>query len=124
MKKEIKEKWIAALRSGEYQQTDGYLQRDGKFCCLGVLCDLAVKSGLSLTVREQRAFPDDETSPVVAFYDVNTGTLPYDVQRWSGIKDSIGIFPDDSTGLSNTLADLNDNGKSFAEIADVIEKYF
>lgn len=33
--------WIDALRSGEYEQGSGALQtRDGKFCCLGVLCDV------------------------------------------------------------------------------------
>lgn len=42
--------WVKALRSGEYKQGYGYLhyKRGGKdkFCCLGVLCDLAVKNGV------------------------------------------------------------------------------
>lgn len=40
MKKEIKEKWIAALRSGEYKQGRSYLRINKKYCCLGVLCDI------------------------------------------------------------------------------------
>ena len=40
-------KWIDALESGEYQQGRGKLRtKDNKFCCLGVLCDLAVKEGI------------------------------------------------------------------------------
>ena len=31
------DKWISDLRSGEYQQTRGYLQKGGGLCCLGVL---------------------------------------------------------------------------------------
>ena len=46
MNKRIKNKWVKALRSGEYDQTDGTLAEvnldTGKesFCCLGVLCDI------------------------------------------------------------------------------------
>ena len=37
---EIKDKWIAALTSGEYKQGQGYLRLGDTYCCLGVLCDL------------------------------------------------------------------------------------
>lgn len=51
MNPEIKEKWLAALRSGEYKQTRGALFRPRRlddvkpifpagYCCLGVLCDV------------------------------------------------------------------------------------
>jgi len=43
---EIKAQWVAALRSGEYVKGRNHLQKDGKFCCLGVLCELAVKAGI------------------------------------------------------------------------------
>ncbi len=38
MNKEIKAKWVAALRSGNYKQGHGslYEKRDNSFCCLGV----------------------------------------------------------------------------------------
>lgn len=46
MKKELKQKWVTALRSGEYKQTTGRLERieNGTLvgnCCLGVLCRVA-----------------------------------------------------------------------------------
>lgn len=40
MNPEVKERWVAALRSGKYRQTRGTLNEgDVSFCCLGVLCD-------------------------------------------------------------------------------------
>lgn len=54
MTPELKQKWIAALRSGEHAQTTGTLERidtDGitqGYCCLGVLCKI---SGLIRSVK-------------------------------------------------------------------------
>ena len=42
MNKEIKAEWVKALRSGEYKQGGGALHRGDHFCCLGVLCDIAI----------------------------------------------------------------------------------
>lgn len=39
--KEFKEKWIAALRSGEYKQAYGTLVSGDGYCCLGVACLLS-----------------------------------------------------------------------------------
>ena len=36
---------IAALRSGDYEQTNGALRSRDAFCCLGVLCDLHLDEG-------------------------------------------------------------------------------
>lgn len=45
MKKALKAKWVAALRSGKYKQGEEYLKLTGSagntFCCLGVLCDIS-----------------------------------------------------------------------------------
>lgn len=42
MKKELKDKWVAALRSGKYEQGQNYLRTEkNKYCCLGVLCEVA-----------------------------------------------------------------------------------
>lgn len=40
MKADLKQKWVEALRSGEYEQADGALHdaRKNSYCCLGVLC--------------------------------------------------------------------------------------
>lgn len=46
MKKALKSKWVAALRSGKYKQTTSVLkhvsERDNlSYCCLGVLCEIS-----------------------------------------------------------------------------------
>lgn len=43
MDAELKAKWVAALRSGEYRQGAGqlYSETRGAYCCLGVLCKVA-----------------------------------------------------------------------------------
>jgi hypothetical protein len=37
MPKETLQKWLTALRSGEYKQATGALENGGGYCCLGVL---------------------------------------------------------------------------------------
>lgn len=39
------EEWIAALRSGKYQQGYGQLREFDSYCCLGVACDLYDATG-------------------------------------------------------------------------------
>ncbi len=50
-----KAKILAALRSGEYEQTRGALAIvDGPnagFCCLGVMCEEAIKDGVEVKTR-------------------------------------------------------------------------
>ena len=45
MKQEWKEKWVKALKSGDYQRTQGELRERPamrrSFCPIGVLCDVA-----------------------------------------------------------------------------------
>jgi hypothetical protein len=38
---EFKQKWVEALRSGEYEQGSDALYKGGKYCCLGVACVVA-----------------------------------------------------------------------------------
>lgn len=95
MKQEWKEKWVKALRSGEYEQGREWLKRNGKFCCLGVLCDI---SKLSEWYEDT--------------YIGLSGALPREVSKLVG-----------GVGEQNKLVDMNDREKkSFLEIADYIEK--
>jgi len=125
MDKDIKTQWVGALRSGEYTQGTGQLREGseeeaGAYCCLGVLCTLYDKamggdcweydSGGTAT---RYAHKGEKNYPSCAVMD------------WAGLWD---VVPD---GGENTvrigrddigqLAILNDEGKSFEEIADLIE---
>lgn len=111
MNQEIKWRWVEALRSDKYRQTTDALRRGERFCCLGVLCDLAVKDGIvTQYVDEYHHY----------YYADQDAVLPAKVIEWAGVPDS---DPDVTcNGEATTLANLNDNGKSFAEIADLIEE--
>lgn len=128
MRAAIKERWVAALRSGAYPQTKYRLQRmetrygrEAGFCCLGVLCDMAVKDGV---ITERTAFDGDGdevmTYGTAGFLDGgNCGAmslLPNEVRGWASA--------DWSTNLELELCGLNDKGTSFTAIADRIEEKF
>jgi hypothetical protein len=125
VKADVKTRWVQALRSGEYPQTRGALRRvsaiaDGPprgFCCLGVLCDLAAKEGVTTPV-EQGGLIGYRT---VGRYNkpfTETSILPSEVRDWAGLDSPYGLEWDN--GLE-TLTSVNDGGGSFAEIADRIE---
>lgn len=117
MKKEIADLWVAALRSGEYTQGQHRLETidaDGsRFCCLGVLCQLAIANGVEV-IREVELNADlDERASYNGVYAVPDET----VIEWAGMKTRNPSFDG-----ANNLVDLNDSGKTFEEIADVIEQ--
>ena len=101
------QKWVRALRSGKYKQGRECLCVDGKFCCLGVVCELAIKAG----VRVKKS----ETQEDGVRYDEQACVLPTKVMEWVGLKDDEGRFGD------GMLTSLNDSGKSFKQIARIIE---
>ncbi len=41
LRAELRDKWLKALRSGEYEQTIEVLHDNTGYCCLGVLCDIS-----------------------------------------------------------------------------------
>lgn len=92
-----KEKWVSALRSGEYKQGRGQLKRGCRYDTLGVLLEEAAPEFLS----------DD------GYCDSNRTTLPDDLATLWGITES----------EQDTLVIMNDSQmRSFAYIADHIER--
>lgn len=124
MKPEVKAKWVTALRSKEYTQGQKVLHNvdEGTYCCLGVLCELAVKDGLDVTVNDSLAEDYDNIDTVVTYYDESNVVLPLSVLEWAGMKSDVGVFTD--KGGTHMLTALNDDGKDFDYIANVIEEYF
>jgi len=122
MRAEIKDKWVAALRSGEYVRTRETLRDDYGFCCLGVLCDLYIEESQNVT-EEQRSYwnnghefmvAKDPEQPGGGYYE--NAVLPDSVMNWAGMKTTDGSISKDIC-----LASLNDQGMEFEQIADVIE---
>jgi hypothetical protein len=53
---ELMTKWVAALRSGKYEQGTNVLRSEwGSYCCLGVLCDVHEPRGLVTAVVRDEA---------------------------------------------------------------------
>lgn len=121
MNPEVKEKWIEALRSGRYTQADGRLRTRLGYCCLGVLCDLYNHNGWV-------DGGEDKTDTLSRFKfqdadgNLSSSYLPAEVQDWSGVSMRGDLPTSESDELRTTLATMNDNGRSFEEIAQVIEE--
>lgn len=127
MRADIKERWVAALRSGEYEQTTNALQRvpgrwdNGRvgYCCLGVLCDLAEKDGVTERVGVTESgivkYKSDGE-----FEDYETSVPPVPVVQWADLPEANPDI-DVLTTRTTSLATLNDNGLTFPQIADFIE---
>lgn len=106
MDKELKAKWVAALRSGSYRQGIGVLRntKDAEpvHCCLGVVCDIVDPAGWDdddCHVLNARSFPSRR---ILEACGVSSDSTEDDHPFWK-------------------LVTLNDNGASFAVIADHIE---
>lgn len=114
MNKEIKARWIAALRDPKAKQTTGKLgEVDGGRCCLGVLCDIAVADGV--------------IAPPIPYgrelkYAGSYHALPDEVITWAGLNELHYSEAANPRVQDSHLADWNDNyEKTFPEIADMIE---
>lgn len=100
--KDVKKLWTAALRSGEYRQTTGVLKApSGGYCCLGVLLS---------TMEGESCFSGNVQDGYEAFGRI--GCLPQEQAQNYGID----------ANTESKLVELNDDdGKSFAQIADWID---
>ena len=108
MKRHIAEKWYNALKSGKYAQVQGelsgtyfdekeYEYKEG-FCCLGVLCDLY--KGKDLENVKKSLLVDG---------------MPIDtIYKWSGLDKE----------YAEQLAEYNDDGRSFKQIAQYIKQKY
>ena len=122
MREEIKDKWVAALESGDYKQTRGVLRRGDSYCCLGVLCDLYYNEN-----PESQWNPVTPTTREFAKYEFivpdesyhNTGVPPNPVYQWAGMLDENGDVP---AGTENYLTNMNDDGIPFPKIAEWIKE--
>jgi hypothetical protein len=144
MVEEIKATWRSDLLSGAYPQTSGALNREWAYeadcvclpgvdctceasetapvglCCLGVLCEQAVRAGIAERtpadekgrIGYRRAGSDDEID-----YDLP----PICVYEWAGLDDNNPQVRHD--GLSSTLSFVNDEREaSFLVIAGLLDQ--
>ena len=92
--------WVKALRSGEFEQTQGVLHKTdtNEFCCLGVACNMEDDAKWEISM-------DDG----IMSWKGNPYMPPTELRIKYGIS-AVGA-----------LADLNDENWNFSSIADAIE---
>ena len=121
------QKWVDALRSGEFQQAKGVLHdlETNGYCCLGVACSLAVDDpnvDVEVEIFEgHKNAITGEIGPVEVFNGDFT-SLPYEVAELIG-TDGSDVPVRDGDGIEY-LSIINDNGNSFEFIADKIEETY
>ena len=117
--------WVLALESGQYTQARSILAMrnpDGtySYCCLGVLCEVAVAHGLELEVHEG----SEKT------YNASYTLPPHEVFEWLGLSREIAglrdiLLPRSEFDEEPFAAELNDSyGFTFEQIAAAIRIKF
>ena len=112
-------KWIAALRANPEEQIRGFLGKttdDDKkgFCCLGKGCDV-----LGIGIWEDSIF----------FVEGVRAFLPEYPRKQLGLVDYSGTAKVSHHEKLNelyssfSLSEMNDEGKTWSEIADILEKH-
>jgi hypothetical protein len=110
MKKDLRDRWVAALRSGEYLQGHGRLRNTPdmatvEMCCLGVLCDVVDPHAWT--------FSDEWTHEEEGIVHTLEDALDATALARVGLDEEI----------QKELIHLNDDEHaSFTEIASVIER--
>jgi len=107
MNKDVADLWIKALRSGNYKQTESKLERNGNFCCLGVLCKVAQENNVEVLMNGDQ---------------LHGGSLivQKEVIKWSGVRSLSGVI---KGHLGSCLTAMNDSGEyDFKSLANVIEE--
>jgi hypothetical protein len=127
MNQQVKEKWTAALRSGDYRQGTHALRKtlpDGsqQHCCYGVLCELAVKEGV---IPDPKPYVFDTSRAAFESLGVHygvTSTLPRAVEIWADLES----FQEAKIGdeITNLMKHNDDHNATFAQIADAVEQQF
>lgn len=128
---EPKRLWLEALRSDRFKQGRNMLAKDEgdgmQFCCLGVLCEVAIEAGLDLEREERSDLGSKRSLSYGGGYSVMP---PEEVWKWAwGTSVGVGqvvITEDGGDGEHLVMKDLthlnDDEGWTFEQIADAIEE--
>lgn len=141
--------WVDALRSGKYNQCRGNLHvLDVGHCCLGVACDIFL--GKEDSTKQLKSYKDISTD-LVGVWDGESTDLPHDllIDLWFADSEGQLMNNEEDKELHLHMSDLdekepfvdnpdfdfhrmrrvtslvgmNDEGMTFEEIANFVEKY-
>lgn len=107
--KAFKNKWIKALRSGDYQQCGGKLYNGEGYCCLGVACKI-----LHPKIKLEGKGVISKKELGNSYKNIKVPKLLHGYGNMNNVEGNLVV---------NKLAGMNDSGKySFKRIATWIEK--
>ncbi len=113
LKPKLKAEWLKWLRSGKYEQCEAALY-DGKgFCCLGVLCDIAVSGEWEYNENTMTWLPPRSARQKITAEQFDNREHHLSEEAYTRLGLTKGDWTD--------LADMNDTGSTFKDIADYIE---
>lgn len=121
MNAEVKAKWVAALRSGKFEQGRtalAFQTDDGatQYCCLGVLCEVLGVDKQPTRIDGRYGFFVAEDRPRERHY------LPPAVAQAAGLDSTDPEVNESCNGRNPvSLSYLNDKGYTFEQIAQLIE---
>jgi hypothetical protein len=131
----VKADWVQALRSGQYKQGREFLRvmeySQPYFCCLGVLAETVDKGVLDRKFgdgygEEYGVFEDEELTGNGQWceqYGVYDVLKQYPKNwNWCGWVPPEGCVIHDRTTVEACLIHANDNGATFEQIADMVER--
>lgn len=117
MNKVVQELWAKALESEDFPQGRQALNKNNiKFCCLGVLIELAIQEGVAIDKYE-----DERPGKKGVFrygYSGQTGYLPGEIIAWAGLNSSDPSVT--HNGATAGLSSFNDRGVKFTTLANLI----
>lgn len=124
--------WVKALLSDKYSQDTSYLKTDDGFCCLGVICDIEgvewseeTKSGERGYMFGKEGEAEGLNVALMERYGLNgiQGQLN-DTIYWIEGEWQREVPPEQYSYSSyDGLAEANDDGRSFKDIADLINDF-
>lgn len=113
--------WVKALREGKYKQATDALRQGSRYCCLGVACDL---------YRKETGNGRWDRDAFVLHGNAELAVLPPSVAAHLGVtvnprlKLVAAVRDPYNRKRTGDAATLNDDGASFDEIADMIERTY
>jgi hypothetical protein len=125
----LQRKWLRLLESGKLRQAKATLHRKGRgtesFCCLGVAeCKVVKNKGIETFAIDE----NNKRMKLIAYGSYkNTEALTLGTARKMKFRDTLGRptipYKDYDDANYDSLADMNDKGKSFKKIAAAVRKH-
>lgn len=122
------QKWVDALRSGDYKQGEGALvsgsDSDKHYCCLGVACAIAANEGI---VSYDGSGGYNRHGEYEDYSDHSDTELPEVVKVWLGVNAVDPLIATSGEGVEERIHAINANdslGWSFEQIASAVERTY